>query len=256
MKISIITPTYNSEKYIRNTIDSIHQQSYENFEHIVFDGLSSDNTVDIIREYKNILLVSERDKGQSDALNKGFKIAQGDILAWQNADDTYLPNAFKTVVKFFQENSAVDVVYGYYQLIDSESKWICNVYPMQWSTWMFAHGRFCPLQPTVFWRRRVFEIVGELNEQLHYCMDVDYFARIVNKGFTFARIPELIGQFRIHNQSKTQNSTNEKKVSREYKNVLASHFEYSAMDKLLFDLFQLRAKIAKSVKTKFLNKNL
>src|SRR4051812_24806692 len=97
LKISIVTPTYNSALYIRETMESIHSQSYKNFEHIVMDGLSKDNTVAIVEEYPNAKVISEKDSGQSDALNKGFKLVTGDILAWQNADDLYCPNAFQTV---------------------------------------------------------------------------------------------------------------------------------------------------------------
>ena len=254
MKISIVTPTYNSAKYIKDTLESIHSQSYKNFEHIVMDGLSIDNTIGISKSFPQVKVVSENDKGQSDALNKGFDLSSGDILAWQNADDLYLPGAFQTVVDFFKQHPYVDVVYGYYQLIDSESKWLCDVFPIKWDEWKFAHGRFVPLQPTVFWRRKVYEAVGILNQNLHYCMDVDFFSRIVNKGFKFALIPEMLGQFRVHTQSKTQNSLNEKKVHIEYKNVLASNFKYTLVDYLFFEVLQYRAKIAKSIKVKFLRK--
>lgn len=251
MKISIVTPTYNSENYIQETIDSIHSQSYKNFEHLVIDGLSKDNTVDIIKRANNITLVSEKDNGQSDALNKGFKLASGDLLAWQNADDLYLPGAFETVIRFFQMNPQVDVVYGYYQLIDSKSKWICDVYTPGWNTWAFSHGRFCPPQPTVFWRRRVHQKVGQLNEKLHYCMDVDFYSRAVNNNFKFARIPEMLGQFRVHTESKTQNEENEKKVAAEYKHVLAENFKYTKTDSFFFELFKFRASITKSLKMKW-----
>lgn len=254
MKISIVTPTYNSGPYIKETMESIHQQSYKNFEHFVMDGLSTDNTSQIVKEYKNAVLVSEKDSGQSDALNKGFNMAQGDILAWQNADDVYLPDTFDIVVDFFKNNPDVDLVYGYYQLMDSESKWICDVYPIQWNTWLFAHGRFSPPQPTAFWRRRVHEQVGQLNEKLHYCMDVDFYSRAVNKNFKFSRIPKIMGKFRIHTESKTQNSANEKKVFAEYRDVLATNFNYTPADSFFFELFKLRASVTKSLKMNWLKK--
>jgi glycosyltransferase involved in cell wall biosynthesis len=89
MLISIVTPVYNGEKYIRETIESIANQSYKQFEHIIIDALSKDKTLEIIKEYKHIKYLSEKDNGQSDAINKGFKMAKGEILAWQNADDTW-----------------------------------------------------------------------------------------------------------------------------------------------------------------------
>ncbi len=254
MKISIITPSFNSGRYILETMKSIHTQSCKDFEHIVIDGLSSDDTLEIVGQFENVHLISEKDNGQSDAINKGFQKCTGDIIAWQNADDIYSPKAFETVVKFFQLNPAVDVVYGHYQLIDSESKWICNVYPIEWNSWMFAHGRFCPMQPTVFWRRRVFESVGFLNEKLHYCMDVDFFSRMVNNGFVFKLIPEILGQFRVHSQSKTQNSNNEKIVLNEYRAVLKTNFKFTLTDDLFFEFFQLRSQLAKTVKINLLKK--
>jgi len=195
MKISIVTPTYNSENYVQQTLDSIHNQSYKNIEHIVVDGLSTDKTLDIVKSYPQIKWTSEKDNGQSHAINKGFRMATGDIFAWQNADDIYCENALETVVNFFTNNPDVDVVYGSYKLIDSEGNWICDVNPIEWNEWLFAHGRFVPLQPTVFWRKRVADEVGTLNEELHYCMDVDFFARAVKRGFRFAKIPAVIGAF-------------------------------------------------------------
>jgi len=250
MKISIVTPTYNSERYVQQTLDSIHNQSYKNIEHIVVDGLSTDKTLDIVKSYPLIKWISEKDNGQSDAINKGFGMATGDILAWQNADDIYCENALQIVVDFFIKHPEVDVVYGYYQLIDSESNWICDVYPIAWSKWLFAHGRFVPLQPTVFWRREVSDKVGVLDEKLHYCMDVDFFARAVKHGFCFARIPAMLGAFRVHTESKTQNKSNEKKVNSEFKSVLSMHFDYTWFDFFLFNFFKWRAVLGKYIKVK------
>jgi len=254
MKFSIITPTFNSAHYIRETMDSIHNQSYKNFEHIVVDGLSRDNTLEIVTNYENVHLISEKDKGQSDAINKGFKNAKGDIIAWQNGDDRYLPNTFEHVINFLNTNTDVDVVYGDYQLIDSEGNWICDVHPIDWNEWLFKHGRFVPLQPTVFWRRKVLEKTGSLNENLHYCMDVDYFSRMILHKFKFARIPKVLGQFRVHQGSKTQNSDNERKVKEEHKRVLSLNFNYGFFDRLIFDFFQFRSDLGKKVKMYSFNK--
>lgn len=254
MLISVVTPVHNGEKYIRETINSIKNQNYKNFEHIVIDALSTDNTLNIVKEYDHIKYLSENDNGQSEALNKGFMMAQGDILAWQNADDVYFPNTFQIVVDFFITNPEVDVVYGYYQLINSSSEWICNVYPIQWNRWLFSHGRFCPPQPAVFWRREVYETIGQLNEKLHYCMDVDFYSRAINLGFKFQRIPDMIGRFRVHNQSKTQNKNNEIKVYKEYKSVLGKNFNFNIIDVLIFKFFQYRAKITGGIKQKWLKK--
>jgi glycosyltransferase involved in cell wall biosynthesis len=252
MKISVITPTFNSEQFVQDTIESIEVQTYKNYEHIIIDGESTDGTLSIVKKFNNITFISEKDSGQSNALNKGFKLASGDILAWQNADDLYVPEAFETVRNFFISNPKVDIVYGDYQLIDSGGKWICDVYPIEWDAWMFMHGRFVPMQPTVFWRRRVFEKVGFLNEDLHYCMDVDFFSRALVNGFIFKKIGKTLGKFRVHSESKTQNLLNERKVNAEYKNVLARSFNYKPLDSFFFECLTLRSRIAKRMKVSFL----
>ena len=121
------------ENYIKETLDSILNQKYNNLETIVIDGLSEDYTLSILKQTKNIKFISEKDSGQSEALNKGFSICSGDILAWQNADDLYLKNTFKIIDDFFTKNKDIDFVYGRYSLIDSKSNIICSVNPPKWS---------------------------------------------------------------------------------------------------------------------------
>jgi len=246
MKISIVTPSYNSSRYIRETIQSVHEQSYRNFEHIVVDGQSTDQTVKILAQYPHLRWISEPDRGQSDAINKGLRMATGEILAWQNADDLYMPYTFKTVVDFFRANPEVDIIYGNYAVIDERGQELFRIEVPRWNRWLFAHGRFVPLQPTVFWRRRVSDTIGELDLNLHYCMDVDFFAR-ASKQFTFAAIPVLLGKFRSHDTSKTQSGRHTQDVLKEYKAVLSRHYNYGVVDGLLFNLFQTRAGLARKV---------
>lgn len=253
MKISIVTPTFNSSQYIEDTLKSIHSQRGATFEHIVVDGLSKDNTVEIALKY-NAQIICEKDHGQSDAINKGLRIVSGEIHAWQNADDLYSEGTLKTVADFFAMNPDVDFVYGDYQLIDQDGKWICDVYPIEWSKWLFAHGRFCPLQPTVFWRSKVTQAIGLLDTNLHYCMDVDFFSRAINAGFKFRKIPKILGQFRVHMHSKTQNPENRARVRNEYRKVLATHFNYNTLDLVLFNFFQYRSRIASVVKQRLLKR--
>ncbi|MDO1445146.1 glycosyltransferase family 2 protein [Rhodocytophaga aerolata] len=249
MKISIVTPSYNSEKYITETIESIKQQSYKNFEHIIVDGKSTDNTVKILQMYPHLHWISEKDNGQTDALNKGFRLASGDILAWQNADDLYFPDTFEKVIKFFKENPETDIIYGYYELIDSTSNFVCKVKPIAWNFWLFKHGRFVPMQPTVFWRRKVYEEIGDLDTTLHYCMDVDFFAK-ASKKFKFSLVPQFLGKFRVHNQSKTQNSVNYKALIKEYNVVMAKNFDLTIFNKIIMRLFQWRRELGSFIRIK------
>ena len=254
MKISIVMPVYNGEKYIKKSIESILFQTYPDFELIVMDGLSTDRTVEIVNSFQDdrIRLISEKDEGQADAINKGFEYTNGDILAWQNADDLYFEDTFKTIADFFQNNK-YDLVYGFYQMIDEKDRWICDVFPRQWNKWFFVHGRFCPVQPTVFWRKEVWEKSKPLKKELFFCMDVDFYSRIVNK-FACYRIPQMLGKFRVHEESKTQNVQNVQKHKKEYKKVLSTQFNYGFADFALFEFFYYRSQMASLVKRNWLKK--
>jgi glycosyltransferase involved in cell wall biosynthesis len=253
MKFSIVTPSFNSAAYIEATLRSIADQGYPDVENIVMDGGSRDGTVDILRRFPGVTWTSEKDAGQSDALNKGFRRCTGDILAWQNADDLYLPGAFAAVAECFRSHPEVDVVYGDYQLVRGDGSWLCDVRAVEWNPWLFSHGRFVPMQPTAFWRRRVYEQIGDLDVGLHYCMDVDFFAKAA-KRFKFRRIPAMLGQFRVHEGSKTQNRANDRKVKAEHHKVLSAHFGYGPVDSAIFHLFRVRSRLAQTVKSKWIRR--
>lgn len=248
MKISIVTPSYNSQNYIEQTIQSIMNQSYKNFEHIVIDGNSTDGTIKILKKYPHLQWISESDKGQADAINKGFQLASGDILAWQNADDLYFPETFQLVVDFFKDNPDIDVIYGGYQIIGDKGEVLCKVDPMNWNLWLFSHGRSVPLQPTVFWRRKVYEGVGILDINLHYCMDIDFFCRACKNNFKFAKVNQLLGQFRLYENSKTGQKKNLKNIYKERKQVFRENFTYSLFDIFIYEVFYWRGKIARFIK--------
>jgi glycosyltransferase involved in cell wall biosynthesis len=126
-KISIITPSFNQGRFIADAIESVANQDYQNKEHIIIDAQSTDETLDVLKSYshyKHLKWISEPDKGQSDALNKGFKLANGDIIGWLNADDFYHKKCFTSVVDFFNKNTSVDILYGDYHWIDDKGKLI------------------------------------------------------------------------------------------------------------------------------------
>jgi len=252
MKISIVTPTYNSGKYLLSTLDSIHNQSYKELENIVYDGQSNDETLEILQSYKAPLdWVSEDDNGQSDAINKGFEKVTGDIVAWQNADDLYEPDTFQYISEYFKDNPNVGLIYGGYKEIDEDGKHICTVHTKPWNVSNFKRGRFCPVQPTVFWRKSVLDKVGKLNLDLHYCMDVDFYSRTFKEGFIIKGIDKVLGSFRVHNESKTQNKSNRLRHKREYLHVLSNHFTYNFIDRLIFEFYYLRSQLAVKVKRMF-----
>lgn len=241
LRFSIVTPSWNSARFIEATLDSVRAQTWPRHEHIVVDGKSTDGTHAILEQRTDITWLREPDSGQADAINRGLRRAQGDILAWQNADDTYHPEAMAIVADFFTRHPEVGLVYGDYEMMDEHGALICRVRPPAWSQWLFARGRFVPMQPSTFWRRSVAGAVGELDPSLHYCMDVDFFARASHRA-RFAYVPELLGRFRMHGESKTQERSQQRRVVAEHWRVLSREYGLGSVDQLMFRGFQLRGR--------------
>lgn len=248
MKFGIVTPSYNCGKFVEECLTSIHNAGFEDIHHVFIDGASTDNTLDILKKFPQVEVISEPDNGQADAINKGFKRVTGDILAWQNADDLYLPDTFSKVQKYFSANPDVDLVYGNYHTIDQNGRSIWDGTPPEFSKFMFKYGRFAPVQPTVFFRKKVWEVCGPLDESLNFCMDVDFYARAINNGFKIKKYDGFLGTFRVHNQSKTSNLENRVRHEEEYRSVLDRNFQYTYSGRLLFQFFKYRARLGRFLK--------
>lgn len=193
--ISIVTPTYNRADYIEDTILSVLSQSYKHIEYIVMDGGSADNTVGVLEEYRRrderLTYASEKDDGMYDAINKGFARATGDILAYINSDDLYTPGAFETVIAYFGKHPDVDVVYGDTLVANCETgKAHVNLYMPHPETWLRAGGIIA--QPTVFMRRRCWDSAGGFRREVKYLGDCEYWLRLVDCGYRFGKINEVI----------------------------------------------------------------
>lgn len=173
--VTVVTPSYNQGAFIRETIESVLSQDYPNVEYIVVDGGSNDGTLDILRSYGDRFhWISEKDKGQSDAINKGFRMARGEIVAWLNSDDTYEPGAVAAAVSFLREHPDISLAYGRGYLIDREGKKLTEFLPAQtFDLWMLAYYWDPILQPTTFFRKAPLERFGFLDEGLNWCMDWD-----------------------------------------------------------------------------------
>lgn len=202
MKITVITPSYNQGRYIKRTIDSVLSQEIEDLEYIVMDGGSTDETVDILKSYGDkIIWKSEKDKGQTDAVNKGIRMASGDIIGWLNSDDIYYPDAIKKVMEVFEKNPDVNVVYGNAYHIKEDDSFIEEYY-----TEDFDYERLKDIcficQPSLFFRKKVVDKYGYLDDKLQYCMDYDYWLRL-GKGEKFYRLNELIAGSRLYDDNKT-----------------------------------------------------
>jgi glycosyltransferase involved in cell wall biosynthesis len=204
IKISVITPSYNQAQYIQATINSVLSQNYPALEYLVMDGGSKDGTVEILRRYEDQLSwVSEPDKGQADAINKGFKQSAGEIVTWLNSDDLHLPGVLHRVSEFFNQHPEVDVVYGDYYLINHSGAVILRKQEIPFDYNILLYGLDYIGQPTTFFRRRLFDRIGYLDESLHFGLDWDYWLRVANSGGRFAHIPHYLAATRWHTEAKT-----------------------------------------------------
>lgn len=206
LKISIVTVSFNQGQFIRENIQSVLSQNYSNYEHIIIDGGSKDNTVSILREYPHLHWVSEKDKGQSEGLNKGFKKATGDIIAWINSDDALAPDALKRVNDFFINNPDKFVLTGNQVLIDRNGDKLRTIPAEIFSHHSLLNTRHCSvMQNSTFFKREVLLNVGYLDEKFHYTMDLELFIRIAEKYKSYT-INEDLAYFRMWEDSKTQTS--------------------------------------------------
>ena len=182
MKISIIIPTYNCGQYIKKAIDSVLDQPYQDKELIVIDGGSNDDTADILKSYgEKIKWVSEKDNGQADAINKGFKMASGEIVTWLNADDYYEPNIFEGISAEFQKDEGVVLVCGNCKTV-SEKNTEINIPPREMTSHkMIRKGNFI-YQPASFYRLATVKKINYLYSSLNYWMEYDLFIKLLNNG--------------------------------------------------------------------------
>lgn len=205
--VSIITPSFNQGKFIRQTIDSVINQTYDNIEYIVIDGGSTDETIDILNSYQGkIKYISEKDHGQANAINKGLALSSGEILGFLNSDDYLFPDAIQTVVDTFSKTSRLWVS-GDYWIVDSGNKRIQlgvvlykKLLRLFSSRAMFLFVDYI-IQPSTYWKRELQQKVGEFDESLSFVMDYDYWLR----AFDFSPVKIIrkpLSCFRIHNQSK------------------------------------------------------
>ncbi|OAI48200.1 glycosyltransferase [Gammaproteobacteria bacterium SCGC AG-212-F23] len=209
--ISIVTPSFNQGAYIERTLQSVLQQNYPNLEYIVQDGASTDSTTDILKQYDSRLKHWEScgDKGQSHAINLGFRHASGEIMAYLNSDDLLLPGSLHYVGEYFANHPEVDVVYGHRILIneneDEIGRWVLPPHSNKILPWV----DYVP-QETLFWRRRIWEKTGAaIDESFRFAMDWDLLLRFQQAQARFTRLPRFLGAFRVHSQQKTSALINE-----------------------------------------------
>jgi glycosyltransferase involved in cell wall biosynthesis len=207
-KITIVTPNYNYGQFLEETIRSVLLQSYPNLEYIIIDGGSSDNSVEIIKKYEPWLTywISEKDQGQSDAINKGFKQATGDIYYWINSDDILCKNALNQVVSFWQNHPDCNFLTGDGHFFNSQENEHNFIYYIEAGSYTFEqllayHQQYLP-QPSVFFSAKVWQNIKQVKTNLCYAMDIDLWLRII-KNYPLYYLPECLSYLRLHQDSKT-----------------------------------------------------
>ena len=208
--ISIVTPSFNQATFLNDALSSVRHQDYRCLEHIVMDGGSSDNSADILKRHsetpgwEHLQWTSEPDRGQSDALNKGFTRARGEIIGWLNSDDRYRDNCFAAVAKAFQDNPNIDILYGDSTWIDLEGTVFQLRREIEFSRFILLYHRVLYIPTTsTFFRRRVFDEGNLLDEKLHYAMDFEFLVRLASRGYQFKHLSSFLGDFRFQPDSKS-----------------------------------------------------
>ncbi|MEW6568849.1 MAG: glycosyltransferase family 2 protein [Chloroflexota bacterium] len=202
--VSVVTPSFNQARFLEPTIRSVLEQDYPRIEYLVIDGGSTDGSLDIIRRYADRLAhwVSEPDRGQTDAINKGFSLAHGEIFAWLNSDDTYRPGAVSAAVRYLRDHPHVGMVYGAAFYIDTEDRVVAR-YPSGPTDYKgLRRGRTTISQQAMFFRSRLWRMVGPLDPSFFYAMDYDLWVRIAAVT-PIAFCPEPWANFRLHADSKS-----------------------------------------------------
>lgn len=206
-KITIVTPSFNQGRYIKETIESVLEQNYPNLEYIIIDGGSTDDSVEIIKKYEKHLTywVSEKDNGQTHAINKGFNRSTGELVNWLNSDDLLEKGALSSLGEAILEYPNADVFFGDYRAIDEYSNTIYRRKSAPYFKQCLYWGRQLSSQPAVFFKRSMLGKCGMLNEDFHFCMDIEFWIRCAMQGAEFMQLKQPLGVTRVHGDAKTTN---------------------------------------------------
>ncbi|PTD94213.1 hypothetical protein C9439_03960 [archaeon SCG-AAA382B04] len=232
--LSIITPSYNQEDFIEENILSVKEQTTKEIEHVIIDGDSDDKTLEIIKEYEdeyNLRWISEPDSGQSEAINKGIEMAEGDWIIWLNADDFFLPNALKNFFKAKKIFKKADVIYGDLKYVNQDKKTIRKKYHTKPSKFIHKHWKYFTANHCTFFREEVLKEVRGVNEDLEYTMDIDLLWRVLDSHYKLNHIPEFIAAHRKHSEAKTYGKKTKK--HKEESKRLRNMPDYSFIEKIL-----------------------
>ena len=206
LPVAIVTPSYNTGRYVGATVRSVLEQGYAPLDYLVMDGGSTDETVEVLKSFgARVRWVSERDKGQSDAINRGFGQTRGEVLGWLNSDDTYAPGALRAAAEFLAAHPDVAMVYGDADFIDASGRRIgrCQHVEKVFSHHRLLHYSDFIVQPAAFFRRSAFEAVGGLDPSLNWAMDYDLWLKFAAAGLKVAYLPRVLANYRWLGASKS-----------------------------------------------------
>jgi glycosyltransferase involved in cell wall biosynthesis len=204
--VSIVTPSFQQGRFLETTIRSVLEQDYEPIEYVVVDGGSTDESVDVIQRYADRLAwwVSEPDRGQPHAINKGFARATGEYMAYLNSDDTLLPGAISRLAEELARDRDALVAFGDAEFVDEQGRLIRHGQPRVWEVGAMARcGSGSVLQPASLWRREAWELAGPMDEEYQYVFDTLFFLRVAAAGARATYLPEPLATYRIHDESKS-----------------------------------------------------
>lgn len=202
MKISVLTPSFNSGKYIERSIKSVIGQTYGNWEHIIVDGNSSDNTISILKKYEHLQWISEPDSGQSEAMNKAFNMSEGDMIVYLNADDFFYDDALEKMINILKRNREYDIVVGNLHVLKDGDKFSSLNATINWKDLAILKGRF-PMNPVSYmYKRKVQEKIGGFPINEHYTMDYWFLLRAFYY-FKTIKVDDFFGCFAFVENNKS-----------------------------------------------------
>ena len=241
--VSIVTASYNQGRFIEETLRSVKEQDYPRLEHIVIDGASPDDTLQVLRRYEgtyDMRWISEPDQGHADALWKGFERAQGQVLAWLNSDDVYLPGAVSAAVDAFERYPEADLIYGDVLIIDERGRTTGERKLTRMDLYDFLGHGDCLAQPATFWRRHIYERVGGIDRDYYFQMDLDFFIRVALAG-RLRHIRRTLAKMRMHAEGKMVKAEHIRRI--ELERLRHRYLKSAPLDRVLMNRQWLLARL-------------